>query len=436
MNFTQEQISELLLEIANSENGTNLLLQMTLNAFMKSERHLHQQENPEDYANGYRGVKAKGFGKEMILKVPRTRDGGFYPVLLSVLRNEDEERRKLIFSLYRRGLTTEQVSDVYQEIYGKDYSKQQISFLMKDSREEITDWLDRKLEAHYLVLYIDATFVHTRRDKSVSKEGYYTVLGIKEDGTREVLSIVNHPTEGATLWQLELEALKKRGVESVGLIVSDGLSYIENAIAKSFPEASHQLCVVHFKRNVLAVFPRTKRIEIGVELSEIFTIETKKITPIEAFENLCTFVEKYKGKYPSIKSFSNDRNIAYFTYLNYPESIQRMIYSTNWIERLNRDYKRVLKMRGAMPSPESVLFLMGSVAMEKEYKSYSYPVIAFREIEELKQETRNKKQEHWIDLKIWITFLSFAKKVIHIFKSIQQQQQQLHTFLDTTHSFI
>lgn len=306
-------------------------------------------------------------------------------MLLNVLRNEDEEHRKLIFSLYRRGLTTEQVSDVYEEIYGKEYSKQQISYLMKDSREEVDIWLNRKLESHYLVLYIDATFVHTRRDKSVSKEGYYTILGIKEDGSREVLSIVNHPTEGATLWQMELESLKERGVESVGLIASDGLTSIENAIAKSFPEAAHQLCVVHVKRNILAVFPRTKRIEIGKELLEIFAIETKKITPIEAFKNLCSFVEKYKVKYPGLKSFSNERNIAYFTYLNYPITIQRMIYSTNWIERLNRDYKRVLKMRGAMPSPESILFLMGSVAMEKEYKSYSYPVTAFRDIEELKR---------------------------------------------------
>jgi putative transposase len=390
MNFTQEQISELLLDVANSENGTNLLLQMTLNAFMKSERHLHQQENEGDYANGYRERNARGFGKEMVLKVPRTRNGTFYPVLLNVLRNEDEEHRKLIFSLYRRGLTTEQVSDVYEEIYGKEYSKQQISYLMKDSREEVSIWLKRKLESHYLVLYIDATFVHTRRDKSVSKEGYYTILGIKEDGSREVLSIVNHPTEGATLWQMELESLKERGVESVGLIASDGLTSIENAIAKSFPEAAHQLCVVHMKRNILAVFPRTKRLEMGKELLEIFAIETKKITPLEGFKNLCNFVEKHQGKYPSLKSFSNERNIAYFTYLNYPASVQRMIYTTNWIERLNRDYKRVLKMRGAMPSPESILFLMGSVAMEKEYKSYSYPVTAFRDVEELKKKQRKE----------------------------------------------
>ena len=146
---------------------------------------------------------------------------------------------------------------------------------------------------------------------------------------------------------MELESLKERGVESVGLIVSEGLTSIENAIAQSFPNAQYQLCVVHMKRNILAVFPKTKRQEISKELLEIFAIETKSIIPIEAFKNLCNFVSRYERSYPSLKSFSNERNIAYFTYLNYPVSIQRMIYSTNWIERLNRYYKRVLKMRGS-----------------------------------------------------------------------------------------
>lgn len=385
MNFTQDQMSELLLDIANSENGTNLLFQMTLEAFMKSERGLHQKENPTDYANGFRTRKAKGYGKELVLKVPRTRSGTFYPALLQVLRDEDEEHRKLIFSLYKKGLTTEQVSDVYEELYGKNYSRQQISYLMEESREEITIWLARKLESHYLVLYIDATFVHTRRDNSVSKEGYFTILGIKEDGSREVLSVVNHPTEGAIVWQQELENLKTRGVESVGLVVSDGLTSIENAVSRAFPSTKHQLCVVHMKRNILSVFPRTKRAEIAAELKEVFKIETKQISSIEAYEKLLSFASKWEKQYPSLKSLNNPRNIAYFTYLDYPIEIQRMIYSTNWIERLNRDYKRVLKMRGAMPSPESVLFLMGAVGMEKEFKTYNYPVSAFRDVQELQK---------------------------------------------------
>ncbi|MEB3800114.1 IS256 family transposase [Flavobacterium columnare] len=390
MDFTHAQISELLLEVANSENGTNLLMQMTLETFMKSERVLHPLENPTDYANGFRTRTTNGFGKEMVLKVPRTRSGTFYPALLGVLRNEDEEHRKLIFSLYRKGLTTEQVSDVYEELYGKDYSKQQISYLMKESKKEIELWLKRDLEEHYLVLYIDATFVHTRRDNSVKKEGYFTISGIKEEGTREVLTIVNHPTEGALLWQQELESLKTRGVKSIGLVVSDGLTSIENASAKVFPNAKHQLCVVHFKRNILAVFPRTKRVEIAIELKKIYQVETKSTTPIASFEKLINFVQKRKSKYPSIKSFKNERNIAYFTYLDYPPQIQRMVYSTNWIERLNRDYKRVLKMRGAMPNVSSVIALMGSVALEKEYKTYKYPVSAFRDIEELKRKKETR----------------------------------------------
>lgn len=385
MNITHEQISDLLLELANKENGTQLLMKMSLEALMKSERSLHRAEFPEDPANGYRPRKVIGYGKEMALQVPRTRSGAFYPVLLNVLRDEDEERRKLLFSLYRKGLTTEQVCDVYEELYGKSYSKQQVSYLMKESREEIHLWLSRDLESHYLVLYIDATFVHTRRGQSVSKEGYYSILGVKEDGTREVLSIVNHPTEGALLWGQELQNLKDRGVESVGLIVSDGLSGIENPIVKSFPNARHQLCVVHAKRNILNTFPLKLRPQISLELQEVFAVETDFSSQMQGYEKLCSFVSKWAKRYPSLKSYSRARNTAFFTYLEFPSSIQRMIYSTNWVERLHKDYRRVLRMRGALPSAESAIALMGAVSMEKEDKTYRYPVWAFRDIDELKR---------------------------------------------------
>ncbi|NLZ95595.1 MAG: IS256 family transposase, partial [Bacteroidales bacterium] len=97
------------------------------------------------------------------------------------------------------GLATEQVSSVFEDVYDKDYSKQQISCLIKESKSDIHTWLNRRLDSHYLVVYFGATFVHTRRDKSVSKEGYYTLLCDKEDGTRDVLSVVNHSAEGVLL---------------------------------------------------------------------------------------------------------------------------------------------------------------------------------------------------------------------------------------------
>ena len=172
MNFTQEQITEILQEIANKKDGFNKIMKLSLEVLMKSERKIHQEETG-DYANGYRPRKINGFGKEIVLSVPRTRIGDFYPVLLGIIRDEDAERNNLIFSLYKKGLTTEQIGNVYEDVYGKHYSKSQVSFLMNDAREEIDIWLKRTLNKHYLVIYIDATFVSTRRDKTVTKEAYY-----------------------------------------------------------------------------------------------------------------------------------------------------------------------------------------------------------------------------------------------------------------------
>lgn len=154
-----------------------------------------------------------------------------------------------------------------------------------------------------MVLYIDAAFVHTRRDKSVSKEVYYTILGIKEDDTREVLSVVNHPTEAATLWQMELDSLKERGVQSVGLIVSDGLTSIEKAIVKNlFICTTSTLCST-YKTKYFVCPSKNKREEIAKELLKIFVIETKKVTPVEGFKNLWKFVERCQKSYPILNLF-------------------------------------------------------------------------------------------------------------------------------------
>jgi putative transposase len=385
MDLTQEQISESLQELANKEYGFNSIMKMTLEALMKAERTIFQDENGVS-ANGFRSRRIQGFSHEIALSVPRTREGNFYPVLLSVIKAENEERFTLFSSLYRKGLTTAQIGDISDEVYGKHYSKSQVSFLMKEAKQETEIWLERPIDEHYLALFIDATFVSTRRDDKVSKEGYYTILAVKGDGTREVLSVINHPTEGAGLWHLEFEALKARGLKSVGLVVSDGLNSIENSVAKSFPGASHQLCVVHFKRNITQVFPYKQRKEINEELKHVFPVETGECTPIEGFKRLEEFVQKWENKYPALKTFKKERSIFYFTYLQFPSKIQRMIYTTNWIERLNKDYKRTLKMRGAMPSSKSVLFLIGSVAMERTAVCYSYPIVAFRDIDQLQQQ--------------------------------------------------
>ena len=161
-------------------------------------------------------------GKVFELRVPRSRNSNFYPMFLGVLKDQEEEAQKLVSSLYCSGLTTEQVGKIYEQFYGKHYSKSQVSRLLNTAREDVNTWLRRKLETRYPILYIDATYVLTRRDECVSNEAYYTVLGVKEDRTREVLTVVNFPTESATNWTEVFEDLKERGVAVVNLLVCDG----------------------------------------------------------------------------------------------------------------------------------------------------------------------------------------------------------------------
>ena len=378
MELTQLQISEILSNYTSSSEGFVTLQSLIMNSLMKHERDLFVANTEHEQCNGFRSRRWYSHGFEFSLRIPRSRSGNFYPVLLGLIRSESEERAKLFNLLYTKGLTTEQIGDISETIYGRTYSKQQVSYLSNTCREDVDKWLKRSLSSHYLAVYIDATFIATRRDKQVSKEAYYTILGVLEDGSREVLSVVNHPTEGAICWKEELEALKERGVTQIDLVVSDALQGIENAVCAAFPQASHQFCVAHVKRQILNCVSHKDKPQMAEELNEVFTLENKEIGSLSGHKLFITFVAKWEKKYPILKKYKADRNIAYFTYMDFPVQVQRCIYTTNWIERLNRKYKRTIKMRTSMPSNKSVLFLLASVAMEETKTTYSRKIYKWK----------------------------------------------------------
>ncbi len=293
MEFTQEQITEIISEITNGASGLQGLVKQGLESLMLSERSLHN-EALSDVSNGFRSRRVCHGGKIFELRVPRSRNSNFYPMLLGVLKDQEEEAQKLVSSLYCSGLTTEQVGKIYEQFYGKHYSKSQVSRLLNTAREDVNAWLVRRLDSRYPILYIDATYVLTRRDESVSNEAYYTVLGVKEDRTREVLTVVNFPTESATNWKDVFEDLKERGVSVVDLLVCDGLSGIENALADTFPKADLQLCTVHLKRNIAGkVKPRDKK-QVMEELKQICAPDQWDINPQKAFENFKEFILRWQ----------------------------------------------------------------------------------------------------------------------------------------------
>ena len=248
--------------------------------------------------------------------------------------------------------------------------------MLNTAREDVNAWLGRQLDHRYPIIYIDVTYVLTRRDDSVSNEAYYTVLGVKEDRTREVLAVVNFPTESATNWKDVFEDLKERGVGVIDLLVCDGLPGIENVQADTFPKADLLLCTVHLKRNIAGkVKPRDKK-QVMEELKQVRAPDQWEISPEKAFEKFKEFIARWQKSYPVLKRYCHDRYRFYFTYFKYEREIRGMIYTTNWIERLNRDYKRGINMRGAMP-PRAVILLMGTVAQNEDI--YKYPIYNFLE---------------------------------------------------------
>jgi len=375
MDFTQEQISSIFDELANKKEGYKHLLKMSLEAIMRAEREQFNL-NHDDSSNGYRLSSVFAHKSKIELVIPRSRHHNYYPLILSVIKDQDNKSKELAFEPYKSGLTTEQVGELFGKIYEYTYSKSAISQMMQNARTDVFAWLDRKLDAVYPILYIDATYWPTRRaDSGVSNEAYYTILGVKQDRTREVLSVINHPTEGAKNWEDAFEALKKRGVNQVQLVVCDGLTGIENTIQKVFPKATIQLCTVHLMRNILAKIKPKDKQQVADDLKAALNPEIETDTAIKGVERLHKMVDKWVKFYPSLKAHKNSRSHFYFNYLNYEVPIRRMIYTTNWIERLNRNYKRTLRMRTSMPSPESVLFLLGSVAMSR--KEFKFPIYQF-----------------------------------------------------------
>lgn len=379
MDFTPSQISKIIEQTVCKEDGLNTILKLTLEALMKAER-TEYKHLTQDYSNGYRSRKAFGNKQMLELQVPRTRNGGFYPVVLGLLKNQEQEARSLAFYLYKSGLTTEQVGDVFEEIYGKHYSSSQVSRMFDLVREEVSKWLNRPLESYYPIVYIDSTFIPTRRVDSVSKEAYYTLLAVCRDRTREVLGVFNFPTEGSKQWEAIFERLKNQGLSNVGLFVTDGLTNIEEAIWKHFRSADIQLCTVHLHRVFLKEVKPKHKAALSEGFREVFRSDDRNDT-IEAakqrFSEFCDYWGKY---YPYFKRRKNNaRNELYFTYILYDHRIRSMIYSTNWVERLNRDFKRTTRMRGALPNPEATILLLAGVAMSRKAYQRKVPKLNYEE---------------------------------------------------------
>lgn len=379
MNLTKKQTEAVLSKFISQENGLNTVLEMVINSLMLSERSVFLSNSSNNKGNGYRYASAFGHGHQLELKIPRDRLSQFTPTILALFKEQESYLKEVSFKLYTKGLTTRDISDVMETIYGSSYSKSKISDISLSFYDQMTAWRNRDLDEHYLALYIDGLHTKLKRDNKYENECFYIILGLREDYTREIVAIVNFPQESATAWEYIFDEIKNRGVKSVGLIVSDSLSAIDKSISNKFKTA-HQKCTVHLTRNLMSRVRSSDKKEIALDFKKILDVDNPQHTTAKAIEYFSDFKNKWRKKYSSFGSYLDGLQIEpYLTFLNYDVKIRRMIYTTNWIERFNKSARRTLKIRGAFPNEESVLALITSVAIELGDNHYKYPIYNFKD---------------------------------------------------------
>ena len=340
-------------------------MEIILESMMVAERGEFLAKNPGNKGNGYRPGHSYGQGKKLEFRIPRDRYGNFHPQIQAILRDQEEECDRLAGVLYTKGLTQEQVSNVFDQIYGEHYSKSSISRMVECVRTQVNEWLERGLEEYYPVVFVDCVHIKIHRKRSVASEAFYVALAVTDEGTREVIYIGNMPVESAAGWGEIFDGLKDRGLKRVGLMVADGIKGLDTIIGETFPGTPLQRCVTHLKRNMFAKVRHGDKAALAADLRDSFRTGQRDYTVEMAWTKWQEMCDRWGNDYRAIKLLRNNADYkAYMTYLNYSPEIQAMIYTTNWIERLNRDFRRVTRMRTAMPNEESVLTLMGSVAMD------------------------------------------------------------------------
>ncbi|MFP7289216.1 IS256 family transposase [Shouchella clausii] len=330
------------------ENAVNTLLATELTAFLDYEKYDRGGFGSGNSRNGtYPRTLRTEFG-DLHLSIPRDRNGEFHQQTISPYKRSNDTLESFVIHMYQKGVTTGEITDLLERMYGHHYTPQTISNMTKTMEKQVEAFKARTLAKRYVCVYLDATFIAIKRD-TVSKEAVYLAIGIQEDGTKEVLAYTIAPTESALVWKEVLEDLQNRGVEDVLLFVSDGLKGIVDSIQSLFPSSSYQLCCVHLSRNLAHKVRVSDRAEVCGDFKRVYRATSKQ----EGQKALNDFVTKWKKVYPRATK-SLEENPFILTFYDFPQAIWRSIYSTNLIESFNKQLKKYSKRKEQFPNEPSI----------------------------------------------------------------------------------
>lgn len=383
MTRQNELIDELLKSCKNpedilGENGllkqlTKVVVERALEGEMTNHlgyaKHSSKGKQITNSRNGKTKKSIHGKNGKIDIVIPRDRDGEFEPQIIPKHQRRFDGFDEKIIAMYARGMTTRDIKDQLEDIYGVDVSSSFISTVTDAIMDEVKEWQNRPLDPLYPIVYLDALRIKGRHEGQITNKAVYLAIGINSEGIKEVLGMWIAKNEGAKFWLSVLNDLKNRGLEDIFIASVDGLKGFPDAIEAVYPQTQVQLCIVHMVRNSLKYVSWKQRKEMATDLKTIYRASTVE----QAWSNLELFAEKWDKTHPRVSKSWQDNWSNLSTYFNYPQDIRRVIYTTNAIESLNMSLRKVTKNRGSFPNDEAVFKIL-YLALKNASKKWTMPI--------------------------------------------------------------
>lgn len=308
-----------------------------------------------NHRNGFSAKTVLGEEGPVELAIPRDRQGTFEPQLIRKGQRRFDGFDQKIIAMYARGMTVREIQGFLLEQYGVEVSPDFISLATESVQEEVTTWQNRPLETLYPIVVFDALRVKIREGGTVQNRAVHLALGIGPDGLKEILGLWIESNEGAKFWLQVMTELKNRGVQDILIAVVDGLKGFPEAINAVFPKTEVQTCIVHLVRHSLSYVNWQERKLVAADLRLIYQAATAE----QAQQQLETFAEgKWGRKYPTIVASWRRAWEQVIPFFAYPLEVRRVIYTTNALESVNMQLRKIIKNRGHFPNDEAAAKLI------------------------------------------------------------------------------
>lgn len=318
--------------------------------------------------NGYSSKNIKTTEGEIPLNIPRDRKGTFEPEAIKRYENHSQDLDNQIITLYGKGNTTRQIAEFAREMYNVNVSGDMVSSITDKVLPLVEEWRNRPLQKCYPILFLDGVHFKVRENGKIVSKCCYTCLGINEEGKKELLGLWIGENEGAKFWLSVLNSIKNRGVEDVLICCIDGLTGFPDAIKAVFPKAEIQKCIIHQIRNTVKFIPHKEKKAFCKDLKAVYTAATEGA----GFQALQEMKEKWSDYAVYLKSWENNWG-ELSTFFVYPEEIRRIIYTTNAVEGLHRQFRSVTKTTVIFPHDTSLRKLLW-LAQKDISKKWTKPI--------------------------------------------------------------